>query len=98
MQDRRELAFGRAALVEAARQRTAVVVLVAIEDGLPVIVRGGILERSAEVVLAVEVRADGGCVERRPVVELDSVPEIERPVLTVPGPPLRRQSRPDQSR
>src|SRR5436305_13679460 len=98
MEDRRVLAPGCAGLVETRRQSAAVVVLVAVEDGLPVIVRGRVLERAAEVVLAVEVRADGGCVERRPVGELDAVPKLERPVLPVPGAPLRGQARPYQSR
>src|SRR5207248_11049525 len=98
MEDRRVLAPGCAGLVETRRQSAAVVVLEAVEDGLPVVARGRVLERAAEVVLAVEVRADGGGVERRPGGELDPVPEVEGPVLTVPEPPLRGQPRPDRSR
>src|ERR1700756_1857604 len=98
MENRRVLAPGGAALVEALAQAAAVVVLVAEENGLPVVIRGGILERTPEVVLAGEVRANGGRVERRPVGELHSVPKLERPVLPVRGGPLRGQPRPDQSR
>src|SRR5207244_3435336 len=98
MQDCRVLALGGAAPVETRRQVTAVVVLEAKEDGLPVVRRRGILERSPEVVLAIEVRAGRRCVERRAVRELDSVPEVERPVLPVRGTPTSGQSWPDQGR
>ena len=96
--DGRVLALGRAAPVEALGERAAVVVLVAVEDGLPVVVRGRILERPAEVVLAVEVGTHGSRIEGRAVRELDMPTKQEVPVLPVLREPLRRQSRPDQSR
>ena len=70
-----------AALVQAGREVRALVLLEAKEDRLPVV--GGVrrLERSLEVVPAVEVVTDRRRVERRPVVELDTVPEGEGPYL-----------------
>ena len=93
MDDRRGLPLGRAALVQARRQVRAPVVVEAEEDGLPVVRGRSVLERAREVVLAVEVVTDGRCVERRAVVELDPVPELEGPVLPVLRAPLRRQAR-----
>src|SRR6185437_8594679 len=58
----------------------------------------GILERSSEVVLAVEVRADRRRIERRVVLELHPVPEVEGPVLPVPRAPLGGQPRANEGR
>ena len=60
-----------AARVERRAQAGALVPLEPAEDRLVVVGRRSVLERAAEVVPAVEVRADGGGVEARPVVELD---------------------------
>src|SRR4030095_15131073 len=53
------------------------------EDALVVEGRRRVLERAAEVVPAVEVRAHGRRVERRAVVELHALREVERVRATV---------------
>ncbi len=88
-----------AGLVQAGREVRALVVLEPKEDRLPVVRRVRRLERPLEVVPAVEVVTDRRRVERRPVVELDTVPEGEGPHLATPARlPAQRQPGPDLGR
>ena len=82
-QDRSSRVCRLAARVEAVLRRAAVLVvgLEAAEDDLPVVGRARVLERTLEVVPAVEVEADRFGVERLAVVERHSFADLERPDL-----------------
>ena len=71
------------ARVQAVLRRAAVLVvgLEAAEDDLPVVGRARVLQRTLEVVPAVEVEADRFGVEIGAVVELDALADLERPDL-----------------
>ena len=69
------------------------------EHLLPVVRGVGVLERPGETVPAVEVETDRFGVEGRPVLELDAVPQLERPNGSLlRALPTRRKRRDDLER